>query len=111
MALIHIRRACPDDIAGLADVENLLVHPEWRRMGIGRRLMERIDAECVRHGYRDVALCVDVQSDPARRLYESCGFRPAARDTIPDVCEEVQPDGSVRRWTAIEMVMVKHLAG
>jgi GNAT superfamily N-acetyltransferase len=55
--------------------ENLLlfigVEPELRNQGIGRKLMERVIEEC------DGAIKLHVEADnPAKRLYERCGFEP-----------------------------------
>jgi ribosomal protein S18 acetylase RimI-like enzyme len=60
-----------------------------------------------RRGHPGVALCVDVENGPARRLYENEGYLPAPRATILDPYEEIDADGVLRRWTAVEMVMVK----
>ena len=53
--------------------ENLLlfisVDPDTRGQGIGRRLIERVQRDC------DGAIKLHVEGDnPARRLYERCGF-------------------------------------
>lgn len=66
-----------------ADVSKLLVHPHWRRHGIGRRLMivlETIARDRARH-----VLCLDTRSgDPAQTLYQSLGYEIAG--SIPDYC-------------------------
>lgn len=54
-----------------ADMLNLAVRAEYRRHGIGRRLVEelisRLDAHCL-------SLEVRVSNEPAKKLYESMGF-------------------------------------
>ncbi|MFB6090926.1 MAG: GNAT family N-acetyltransferase [Halobellus sp.] len=61
---------------GDAHLAELVVHPEHRREGYGRALVEAaIDGQAP--GTR-LTLLVAVDNDPARSLYESLGFRPVA---------------------------------
>lgn len=55
---------------------NLAVHPDFRRRGIGRRLLSEIIsfARSTRKSY--VFLEVRTSNDSARRLYASMGFSP-----------------------------------
>lgn len=54
-----------------ADMLNLAVRAEYRRHGIGRKLVQelisRLDAHCL-------SLEVRVSNEPAKKLYESMGF-------------------------------------
>ncbi len=54
-----------------ADMLNLAVRAEYRRYGIGRKLVQelisRLDAHCL-------SLEVRVSNEPAKKLYESMGF-------------------------------------
>lgn len=63
-------------VLGEADMLNLAVRPEYRRQGIGRRLVEelisRLDAHCL-------TLEVRVTNENAIRLYESMGFAQVGR--------------------------------
>ena len=71
-----------------AEVAKLLVHPRHRRSGIGRRLMQQVEAEAAAAGRR--LLTLDTAGDAAERLYASLGYRCAgripgyARDPIED---------------------------
>ncbi|KUJ73625.1 acetyltransferase [Ruegeria marisrubri] len=66
-----------------ADVAKLLVHPEARRRGLGRALMQALEARARALGRR--LLVLDTRSsDPSRILYESLGFEIAGE--IPNYC-------------------------
>lgn len=53
----------------------MFVHPEYRRHGIGRMLMQGILQRIVwLGGVERVNLCVNSANEPARSLYESLGF-------------------------------------
>jgi len=62
---------------GWASVRLLAVHPDYRRRGIGRALME----ECIRRarkaGIRTIGLHTSKLMDAARRMYEMMGFKRA----------------------------------
>lgn len=61
-------------VAGEAQVQNLAVHPAFRRRGIGRWLLLCSLAEARAAGARTVTLEVRSGNLAARRLYESLGF-------------------------------------
>ncbi|WP_353618810.1 GNAT family N-acetyltransferase [Tropicibacter sp. R16_0] len=66
-----------------ADVSKLLVHPDFRRLGLGRALMTALqDKAC----YLGLSLLVlDTRSgDPSQALYQSLGFQVAGE--IPGFC-------------------------
>jgi len=56
-----------------AMILNMYTEPEFRRRGLGRRLMEKMIAWCRAQGYKSVSLHA---SDAGRPLYEALGFRP-----------------------------------
>lgn len=59
-----------------ADIKKLLVHPQFQRRGVGRRLMEEIEAVAVQMGR--TLLTLDTRSgDKGEPLYLSCGFQVA----------------------------------
>lgn len=67
-------------IVGEAHVNNLAVHPDYRRRGYGRRIMK----EMMRVAYRDaenpqMTLEARVTNAPAIDLYMSMGFEVAGR--------------------------------
>ena len=60
-----------------AHITTFAVHPEWRRRGIGDRLLLALLDVAIRRGAREATLEVRLSNLPARRLYEKFGFRPA----------------------------------
>lgn len=52
------------------EIDRLVVDPEWHRRGLGRRLVEHVLHHQV------VGVSTGTANTPARRLYESLGFRP-----------------------------------
>jgi GNAT superfamily N-acetyltransferase len=60
-------------------IGNVCVHPDYRRRGIARVLMETALRDIRRHGGRWVGLEVRADNVEARRLYERMGFDEAGR--------------------------------
>jgi [ribosomal protein S18]-alanine N-acetyltransferase len=59
-----------------AHITTFAVHPDWRRRGIGERLLiTLLDVSLARHA-REATLEVRLSNVAARRLYEKYGFRP-----------------------------------
>jgi GNAT superfamily N-acetyltransferase len=52
------------------------VAPEVRRSGVGRRLLQEIEAWIASAGGTMSELMVTTAAAPARRLYESAGYEP-----------------------------------
>lgn len=66
-----------------ADVAKLLVHPNARRRGLGRTLMQALENRAAALGR--TLLVLDTRStDPSRLLYQSLGFQIAGE--IPNYC-------------------------
>jgi ribosomal protein S18 acetylase RimI-like enzyme len=62
-----------------------MVHPDFRRQGIGRALVEHSIAEAPRHGFDALMFNLVFESNPARHLYEGFGFEAVGR--VPDAVE------------------------
>jgi ribosomal protein S18 acetylase RimI-like enzyme len=67
-----------------ADVSKLLVHPEYRMLGVGRALMQQIESYGLGAGRR--LLTLDTATDIAEKLYISLGYERAGH--IPGYARE-----------------------
>jgi GNAT superfamily N-acetyltransferase len=72
-----VGHACVDSRDDPPQLQDVFVPEQHRRRGIATQL-SRAAEELVRsRGYRSIALDVDVDSKPARALYERLGYREA----------------------------------
>ena len=55
-------------------VSRLIVKDEYRRQGIGKKLVDFIVRNAQQEGYRELSIGVDLDNDPALRLYVQMGF-------------------------------------
>ena len=56
-------------------VENVVVHPDYRRKSVGRRMMEFAMDYCRKKGCYKMALSSNLNRNDAHRFYESLGFK------------------------------------
>lgn len=56
------------------DIHNLAVHPDFRRLGIGKTLLEAVIDEARRHAVDRVTLEVRKSNEAAKKLYQVLGF-------------------------------------
>ena len=66
---------CFREVAGEIQLFNVTVHPDRRRRGVGRALMEFVLARAVETGASKVLLEVRRGNEGALRFYEKTGFR------------------------------------
>lgn len=85
---VQLAAAWPPNQPHRADVAKLLVCRSARRRGVGRRLMERAEAEALAEGWTLLVLDT-VTGDPAERLYERMGWTKVG--VIPNFA--LYPDG------------------
>ncbi len=64
----------------VAHVVTLDVHPEQRRRGLGRELLQELLARFARAGAREARLEVSVENAAAVAFYEALGFRRRRRE-------------------------------
>lgn len=80
-----------------AEVLSLAVSPAYRRKGLGRALMSRMETEAAKEGARTVALCVRPDNREGLNLYLSLGYKVLA------TCSGYYEDGGDA------YMMIKHL--
>ncbi|MDH3444743.1 MAG: ribosomal protein S18-alanine N-acetyltransferase [Deltaproteobacteria bacterium] len=61
-------------LTGEIDIHNIAVHPDFRRRGLGRRLLEQVVIEARSCASTRITLEVRKSNLPAQKLYESMGF-------------------------------------
>jgi ribosomal-protein-alanine N-acetyltransferase len=59
-----------------AHVTTFAIHPDWRRQGLGERLLLALLDLAIERRSSEATLEVRLSNLPARRLYEKFGFRP-----------------------------------
>jgi ribosomal protein S18 acetylase RimI-like enzyme len=60
-------------------IHTLAVHPDYLKMGIGRRLLQFAEEFGLENGIEAIRLDVNEKNIPAINLYESCGYQYIAR--------------------------------
>jgi ribosomal protein S18 acetylase RimI-like enzyme len=67
----------------LFNIHDLAVLPNYRRRGVGARLLQAVKDEAARRGYCKVTLEVREDNRTARRLYERAGFTAGTSGGTP----------------------------
>ena len=60
---------------GVGEIKRMFVLPEARRLGVGRRMLEVLEAQGRELGYSAVRLGSGIHQPEALALYESCGYQ------------------------------------
>lgn len=63
------------EISGQCDITNVAVLPEFRRMGVGKRLIEHLIEYCKIKDLSPIFLEVRQSNEPAKSLYSGFGFK------------------------------------
>jgi ribosomal protein S18 acetylase RimI-like enzyme len=61
-----------------AEIAKLMTHPRYRRMGIGRSLMQKVEV-CAKREERSLLVLDTRDGDPSNDLYASLGYIQAGR--------------------------------
>lgn len=64
---------------GICEMKRMYVRPHFRRVGIGRQLVQRLILEASTQGYQRMRLDTHPQMLKAQQLYRSLGFREIDR--------------------------------
>ena len=84
-----------------ADVEKLLVHPDTRRHGLARALMQRLEQEAARAGRK--LLVLDTRAgDKAEQLYRSMGWNEVGRIPGYALRADRTPDDTLFFWKRVD---------
>jgi GNAT superfamily N-acetyltransferase len=59
---------------GVGEIKRLWVDPDWRRRGVGRRLMDEMESAARRLGFSSLHLATGDQQPEAVALYEANGW-------------------------------------
>ncbi|MER6480697.1 GNAT family N-acetyltransferase [Streptomyces filamentosus] len=92
---------------GVGTLWQLAVHPALQSCGIGTFLVEAAELRIRNRGLRRAELAVEESNPRARALYRRLGY--AEYDRQPDSWDEQAPDGSVRRYETMCVLMAKEL--
>lgn len=97
---------------GEAWIGGMGVVPEWRRRGIGLRMMEHLLAQAQARGVCEVRLEVIEANEAARHLYERLGFVSIRRLLVlerPPADASPAPTGyTIRTWPAADLLRYFH---
>lgn len=88
MAGIACMKKIRDDIG---EIKRMYVHPQFRRRGIGRALVEHLIQDARAIGYRRLWLDSPRSWKPSHALYHSLGFRESSPYPESEIPAEFQP--------------------
>lgn len=69
---------------GQAEVLRVRVHPAARRIGIGRALMNELEARATACGFQEMFLDTATNMPEAMAFYQALGYQETGRETHPD---------------------------
>ena len=90
---MNILSCIPEDIEGAWVIDSLAVLPEYRRLGLARRLLEAIVGEGRSGGYKMAQVSMYIGNTPAQKLYEGMGFTVVSEGRCPEFEAEIGSPG------------------
>lgn len=66
-----------DDATG--EIKRMWVHPDWRGLGLGRRILDQLEAQTAALGYHRVVLDTNDTLTEAISMYQRAGYDPIER--------------------------------
>lgn len=97
-------RNCPN-------IEDLFVHPDYRKRGIGSMLLADAEELARRRRYPAVGLSVAVDNRPARTLYEHRGYRDSGFGTFQHTVPHLDQQGRLQLREETCVYLIKQLGG
>ncbi|MDR7666029.1 GNAT family N-acetyltransferase [Methanosarcina sp. Z-7115] len=87
--------ACRQELIGTgtllgSNVRRVFVKPEYQKMGLGKRIMDRLEEKAVENGVRIMDLDASLVAYP---FYRSLGYKTQAEDLIPS-----------EKWTKLKVL-------
>ena len=86
----------PEDVEGAWVVDSVATVPEFRRLGITSKLLEKMLERGRSQGFRRAQINIYIGNIPAQRLYEKHGFQVMDEKRHPDFEEEIGSPGMAR---------------
>ena len=77
---------------GIGVVEGVVVHPDFRRRGVGRRLVHAAMEQLRKDGHRSMELQIDDDREDLRAWYESLGFKRTYH--VVGMMQPLEPESS-----------------
>lgn len=113
-ALLSLMRPHDDprgaELPRCPDVEDLLVHPDWRKRGIGAQLLLTSEEAARARGYSEVGLSVALDNLEAQRMYARRGYRDAGIGVFTLGGTYLDAEGSPRAWSETCTYLIKRLS-
>ncbi|MFB7668012.1 GNAT family N-acetyltransferase [Kitasatospora sp. NPDC056138] len=96
-----------EPVDGNLHVEQVTVHPEFGRQGIGRALLEHLAVHAAERRMPALTLTTFVQVPWNAPYYERCGFRPLEQSSLTPGLREIrrrEAEHGLDRWPRVCMI-------
>jgi GNAT superfamily N-acetyltransferase len=96
-------------LTGYAELKAIVVVPEYRGQGIGRRLIATAEKIAAARGFRTVCIAVDVENPRARALYERLGYVDWGHGVVEAAWTVTDGSGRETQHRGLDVYLVKEL--